>query len=428
MNKQYFYGFTAIALVAAFVLPNVSFALNQGAAIIQSQITQSTLQVEELKNQLKKLDPAAYQDSLKKREYCYEFGRNLQRGDRGDDVVYLNKILKVSGFDADEKSPEFTTRTETALRAYQAKNPEILKRAGITQATGVFGPSTKNYVAGTFGCGDVYGKPQDHSNSVLNRPTDFVDFSYNADVNRDGLVNVTDLLAVIQAWGKCPVVATADNVKVANPCPADINGDSVVDEHDLQLVIKYWNSKPTTTEPVIRVTTPNGGESWFQGQTYRVGWKSENVGKLVTIVFRHFPDGNTQSSTFTDYGISDIANDGVEEVKIDSYPTGVYTVQVKSNVNGTIVSDWTDSFFKIYPKQASINADITGDGKVNVDDLLAVINAWGKCVAIIAPTANSVSGSGATCTADINKDGIVNDLDLQLVIRNWSKPAPTTTY
>lgn len=51
------------------------------------------------------------------------------------------------------------------------------------------------------------------------------------DVNGDGLVNVTDLLAVISAWGPCPVPAN---------CPADVTHDGVVNVADLLMVISNW--------------------------------------------------------------------------------------------------------------------------------------------------------------------------------------------
>jgi hypothetical protein len=55
------------------------------------------------------------------------------------------------------------------------------------------------------------------------------------DVNGDGVVNITDLLAVIAAWGVCPVPAN---------CPADVApigaGDGVVNIADLLTVISHW--------------------------------------------------------------------------------------------------------------------------------------------------------------------------------------------
>jgi len=56
------------------------------------------------------------------------------------------------------------------------------------------------------------------------------------DVNHDGLVNVSDLLAVIGAWGACPPQPAA--------CPADVaplpSGDGVVNVTDLLMVIANW--------------------------------------------------------------------------------------------------------------------------------------------------------------------------------------------
>ena len=53
-------------------------------------------------------------------------------------------------------------------------------------------------------------------------------------------------------------------------------------------------------------------------------------------------------------------------------------------------------------------ADLNTDQTVNVDDLLAVINAWGAC---------------ANCAADINNDNTVNVDDLLAVINAWG-PCP----
>ena len=53
-----------------------------------------------------------------------------------------------------------------------------------------------------------------------------------------------------------------------------------------------------------------------------------------------------------------------------------------------------------------VEGDITGDGLVDVDDLLAVINAWGKCP--------------SPCAADLTGDGMVDVDDLLMVINNWS--------
>ena len=50
------------------------------------------------------------------------------------------------------------------------------------------------------------------------------------------------------------------------------------------------------------------------------------------------------------------------------------------------------------------NADINGDGTVGVEELLALIAAWGDC---------------DDCPEDINGDGTVDVSDLLIVIGNW---------
>ena len=51
--------------------------------------------------------------------------------------------------------------------------------------------------------------------------------------------------------------------------------------------------------------------------------------------------------------------------------------------------------------------DVNHNGVVNIDDLLAVISAWGPC-----PPPN-------LCAADVDGNGVINIDDLLLVISNW---------
>lgn len=52
------------------------------------------------------------------------------------------------------------------------------------------------------------------------------------DINADGLINVSDLLAVIAAWGDCGV---------GGPCDADVDSSGAVDVLDLLAVIAAWS-------------------------------------------------------------------------------------------------------------------------------------------------------------------------------------------
>ncbi len=57
---------------------------------------------------------------------------------------------------------------------------------------------------------------------------------------------------------------------------------------------------------------------------------------------------------------------------------------------------------------SSVPGDVTGDGAVNVDDLIAVILSWGPCPA-----------PPAECPADLDDSGSVDVDDLIIVILNW---------
>lgn len=53
------------------------------------------------------------------------------------------------------------------------------------------------------------------------------------DINGDGVVNVSDLLALLAAWNECPSEANVT-------CPADIFGDGIVDSLDLEILRAFW--------------------------------------------------------------------------------------------------------------------------------------------------------------------------------------------
>ena len=54
-----------------------------------------------------------------------------------------------------------------------------------------------------------------------------------ADISCDGMVNVTDLLALLAAWGACPA-----------PCLADTNEDGSVNVTDLLILLGAWGLCP----------------------------------------------------------------------------------------------------------------------------------------------------------------------------------------
>jgi carboxypeptidase T len=57
------------------------------------------------------------------------------------------------------------------------------------------------------------------------------DETCEGDLNNDGLVNVSDLLLLLGAWGDC-----------VEPCPFDLNGDNVVNVSDLLILLSNWGA------------------------------------------------------------------------------------------------------------------------------------------------------------------------------------------
>jgi hypothetical protein len=84
-----------------------------------------------------------------------------------------------------------------------------------------------------FVCGDL------GTGSVIEAGVDAVDLSRTycdeasctGDTNGDGMVNVTDILAVVGAWGN-------------TGGPEDVNGDGVVNVDDLLTVVNAWGACP----------------------------------------------------------------------------------------------------------------------------------------------------------------------------------------
>ncbi len=91
-------------------------------------------------------------------------------------------------------------------------------------------------------------------------------------------------------------------------------------------------------------------------------------------------------------------------------------IQGRSAVQGFPMVDvpyWTavepDMSFSMDGYVISPEGDLTGDGLVDVLDLIALLSNWGPC-----------PDPPADCPADLHKDGVVDVVDLLIVLSNWS--------
>ncbi len=128
---------------------------------------------------------------------------------------------------------------------------------------------------------------------------------------------------------------------------------------------------------------------------------------------------NNGSSWTTVHTVTSTISDGTNTIwenasfTVGAYVTPTSQVRVRfiadGSAAGAVVEAGIDNF-QVQELQCTLPcvADVTGDGSVNVADLLSVISAWGPCPA-----------PPAACPADINSDAQVNVADLLGVISAW---------
>jgi hypothetical protein len=74
---------------------------------------------------------------------CFNFGRQLRVGERGEDVRQLKTLLQKEGFTLSGDSDEFTEEVSSAVTGLQEKyKDDILAPAGLKYGTGVVGKGT----------------------------------------------------------------------------------------------------------------------------------------------------------------------------------------------------------------------------------------------------------------------------------------------
>lgn len=182
-----------------------------------------------------------------------------------------------------------------------------------------------------------------------------------------GGMHVANLSKNIRRAGRFAVAAACLSGVIAGPaaaspgCPGDIDQNQAVDVDDLFAVIDAWGDHAVTR--VIHVTnfefTPSAIEvrrgdviQW----TLDLGLHTITSGTLCSADGRFDEAINAVHPSFQ-YVLQ------VSDVGTVGYFCNPHCGQ---NMTGTIeVADFPE--------------DVTGDGMVDVDDLFAVINAWGPC-------------------------------------------------
>lgn len=110
------------------------------------------------------------------------------------------------------------------------------------------------------------------------------------------------------------------------------------------LVTGYLSITAFPEYTAITVTSPNGGETWYRGNTKTITWKKDgNSGANVKIELY-------KAGVLSSVIASKTANDGSYSWYIPTYtPTGTdYKIKITSYEEPTKYSDWSNNNFKIY--------------------------------------------------------------------------------
>jgi hypothetical protein len=184
----------------------------------------------------------------------------------------------------------------------------------------------------------------------------------------------------LQPASQNPVLAAEDvfgNVRIVELI--DSNGNGVIDDNEERY---DWYRSDLAVDPVF--------------------WDIN-----VALDVDYTPDGSlwlleVNDPSYPVYRFEDLNSDGDFN---DAGETGVLYDAIEAQNAG--------SFVMTFPRTVGFAAlaplgDLTGDGTVNVFDLLALLEAWGDC-----------PDPPAECPADLNGDGTVNVFDLLMLLDNW---------
>ncbi len=159
---------------------------------------------------------------------------------------------------------------------------------------------------------------------------------------------------------------------------------------------------PTLADEVSIVLTwhqkANGGFGSYTLVDYDLELLKFQNGKLVPLTGKKgtgaFGSGNV---------VSESSVDNVEHLYIKELSPGEYVLKIHRvdpvNTSSVFSVGW------LFPEVDAVLGDITGDGVIDVSDILALIGNWGPCT--------------GECPADLNGDGVVGVTDILLLLSYW---------
>jgi len=171
-------------------------------------------------------------------------------------------------------------------------------------------------------------------------------------------------------------------------------GDDITSLHGITVSGRRLNlhnsiiASPPSTDPAIKVTSPDGGESWVVGTSHNITWTSEGTVNNVNI------DYSTNSGTSWTPVVSDTPNDGTHPWTVPNAPSATCLVRVQEITDG-IPTDRSDAVFSIVssgtetvstpdkpngPATGAVGANytyVTGGSESNWSDPVQYYFDWG---------------------------------------------------
>ena len=293
--------FSIVLFLAAFnlFLSNALSVKAMTAAEIQALISQLQSQIAQLQKQLAatREQPAAW---------CHDFNTNLKFGDSSPELSALKTALTkegFSGFEAMSGVYEFDEQIASAIVAFQEKyKSEILTPSGLKNGTGFAGQATRKKLNSLYGCG-VKTPPSpapvtapvtssitllslNNGESLLANTIHTVTISvpqgnkkeigfvlYDDSIRLGSLIG-SRLTETIFNWtvgqyqdqnGNKFVALDGQKYRIALVAPGQ-NEPVDFSDNDFSIIpITALNSSLT-------VSSPNGGEKWIKGGTYKINW------------------------------------------------------------------------------------------------------------------------------------------------------------
>ncbi|MFA5023322.1 MAG: peptidoglycan-binding protein, partial [Candidatus Paceibacterota bacterium] len=388
---------------------------------------------------------------------CPTITRTLAVGSKGDEVSALQRYLMEGGFITIIQKPTgyYGVITKVAVIAWQKAND-------VKPANGIFGPSSRNKLAELCGgvipsCPPIvtlYWPGTTQYRSCLNNGGSWVtsDRDANGCIVSPHCVGGSSAISINSVSGPNSLDVGQTGtwaVKATGPAGTNLNysvdwGDVVVYAHSatagtqpvasqsatfthsysragtytvrfmvdngvmcIQAPCNARQSAETTltvvvgasAQPSITVLSPNGGENWQIGNTYRFVWKSSGV-KLININLDNIDNGYRYGTFNVPNGLAAIAGEAYWTVRNTNLPPGRYKVYITS----------IDKEAQVWPSDSSDNYFIITSG----------IQSTSTC-------SNVVDCSNLYHPADLNRNYIIekSELDAFTVLYQAGDPNAT---